>query len=260
MFQPVFHCILKQRRQAHKLRQLDLGRQCHIPWKKIGLFEQGRRVPSEDELRRLEAVLGSFDTCVFRPARYLETLRNLSARRRASHLPYFPPWDRPAAVRFHAARKQHPDLVRSLESCTRGRPDFALVNYFTAQLSCGSAVECLYLLSLLARGGQPALAPPLGFRRLPHPVVDPITREWVCHRPFPAIVLGEAHHFFQVSMLTPRLYTVDVLRWDGAWTVVEIDGRGHDGRGDQERDQAIGLPVKRLSGNDVIEIARDALR
>ena len=85
----------------------------------------------------------------------------------------------------------------------------------------------------------------------PRPMVDPTDRSSVSHRPFPCFWLDGGLYFFQVSFETPRLYTVDVLRWHKQWMAIEIDGKGHDSTFDAERLVALQLPTLRFSGQQV---------
>lgn len=256
MFQPTFPYILKKRRRAQKLRQTELAKLCDIPVRKLNKFERGLRVPSGEELARLEWELGSFYGCSFRPSRYHETLRNQASRLCQTPEPFFPPKDRSNAVRYRAALHRYPDLVAKLTQRIRARPDFGLVNYFSEAIASGSAEECLYLMHLLAQGGQPGWLVPTSLGWLPHPVVDPDTREWVTHRPLPLVVVGQSYYFLQVSFATPALYSVDVLRWDGRWTVVEIDGEGHRGEGDEEKEAAVQLPFERIKTAELLRLVQ----
>ena len=124
-------------------------------------------------------------------------------------------------------------------------------------LSIGSSLECLYTMTLLARGANPAfLAPDTLLPRLPNPVVCPQTRKTVGHRPIPCLLTEEGVYFPQLSFSTPRIYTVDFLRHrkELGWSVIELDGRGHNSNGDRERADALKLRLIRYSENDVLGI------
>ena len=139
--------------------------------------------------------------------------------------------------------------MSALEAHLARRSDAELVAFFCEELACGSAQEFVYLLTLLVRGGLPGLSPPNRYAHPPHPLVDPTNREPVGHRAVPAILMDGFPHFIQASLATPRIYTVDVLRWTGSWSVVEVDGRN------PEKDQAVAVPVERLTTDQVIELA-----
>ena len=122
-------------------------------------------------------------------------------------------------------------------------------------ISIGSSLECIYIMTLLARGASPAfLAPDTLFPRLPNPVVCPQTRKTVGHRPFPCLLTEEGVYFPQLSFATPRTYTVDFLKHgkEQGWCVIEVDGIGHNSSGDRERAKAIKLRLVRYAEDDIL--------
>lgn len=135
------------------------------------------------------------------------------------------------------------------------REDFYLLNHFCDGLSLGSALECVFVMNLLARNAKPTfLAPTSLAAYFPHPIVCPGSQEFVGNRPFPCLFLDSEIWFPQVSVKTPRLYTLDYLVYgrSGEWRIVEIDGRGHDGREDSARNEALDIPVIRFKEADVL--------
>ena len=260
MFKRQFHLTIRRRRQALGLSQRELAARSGLHCSKVALFELGQRVPKPDELRSLaEGLVLAMEElfeCSFRPARYEETIRDNGRRRVPKLEPFYPHQERPNSVRFRAALRKYPEVVRPLVARIRKRKDFAYLNFFCERLACGSAEECVYLLGLLALGGDPGVVEPNRYGRLPLPIVDPATRKCIEHQPFPCILEQTRVHFLQVSFLVGQVHTVDFLRWESGWSIVEVDGRGHDGTFDRERDQALDVSVERLSTEMLLAWAR----
>jgi len=116
----------------------------------------------------------------------------------------------------------------------------------------GSAWEALVVLYLLARGARAGAAAPGAVDWCPCPIVDPLSKARVGHRPQVCLILDGAFYFFQPSFATPKVFTVDALVWvDGRWVIWEEDGPGHDAAVDRQRDAALLLPVLHMTRQQI---------
>lgn len=266
MYETTFHSALREARTSANLTLSRLEELSGVPSGRITRLERGIVLPTDAERGSLARVLTGymFDlrNAPARPARLYQKLRNRGMRAVETPSPFFPPSDRASKSRLAAARYRFPKEMDTIVKLLKRRSDFAELNCFAEGVALDSADECLYFSALLALGGEPAMCAPYTFSpRLPHDVVCPLRREAVGFRPFPCIVTGEEIYFPQVAFLTPRLFVVDFLRHcRGGWSCVEIDGRGHDSRYDLEKERALGMPVERLSGEELVRWVRGVLR
>lgn len=260
MFRKPFHHVLKDRREALGRTQVQVAQLADVDRHRYPKIERGEVAPRTHEVTSLSQFF-ELDRDLFAVRgpnvedRLLRTGANFRPRRKV----FFPPQDRSNNARFKAARSRHGKLVQRVVSRLRRRPDFSDLEFLSEYIANGSGDESLFLLSLLLEGAQPCLLSPMVLGHLHHPIVDPRNRSYVGNRPFPAFLLDGRAYFFQVSVATPRVYTVDVLKWDGEWSVIEIDGLGHDDRYDRERTESIGWPVIRLQEVDVVNRCRQAI-
>lgn len=264
MFNFPFTRYLKERREELNLTQDQAARLAGISRHRWPKLEQGRSAPTEEDFEALarffQVPLSKFRNLLRRPPALESELRDAGKRAHPTPSAYFPPRDRPSFVRYRAAKDSFGSVAHAITSRLRDRPDFGRVAYFCEVVSIGSADECLFLLWLLLRGARPALSIPASFGHLSHPVVEPRRRAYVGNRPFPALLLDDATHFFQVSLATPQIYTVDCLYWNSSGRrVIEIDGPGHDGRSDETRTQTLDMPVERLTTSDLLMKCRESL-
>ena len=261
MYETTFHSALRSARKAAKLTLKQLQKRSGVEAWRLSRLERGSALPNLQERDRLARVLSthSFDLrrAPTRPPRLYQKLRHRGLRYLKVEKPFYPPCDRESRIRFAAAMRRYPKEMGSLTALLQQRGDFQEVNSFSERVSLDSADECLFYTSLLAQGAKPAMHPPYALSpRLRHEVVCPDTREPVGFRPFPCLVTDEGLYFLQVGLATPRLYVVDFLRHhEGRWSVVEIDGDGHDSSYNIEKDAALAVPVLRLSEEQVIESA-----
>ncbi|MGE0490606.1 MAG: helix-turn-helix domain-containing protein [Vulcanimicrobiota bacterium] len=259
MFRPLLHHTLRRRRDGLKLSQTELARRCGIKRSRYAMLELGLRAPSPDELQQLAGGLGTYveylGECRTRPPGYHQLLHLNANRDYRKPTPFFPPKDRATGVRLHQARRRYGDLMRAIEMRLTRRGDTDLCAFFCEELACDSAEEFLFILCLLLQGGTPGIASPNRYCHPPHPIVDPTNRDPVGHRALPAIFLAGQPHFIQASLATPRLYTVDVLRWNGSWSIIEVDGTGHYNPEERERTRALAVPIERLTTEDVLALA-----
>lgn len=250
MFRNTYHKELEGLRKKAGYQQVEAADAAGIPRRRWNDLEKGRHGPRNDESRSIEFLLGPILGAP-RPPKINRILKAAGA----VALPGSPTFqiepDRPSRIRFLTARRDYPDEVNSLAREIAARADFEIVDHFYHQLSLDSSDEAMFVLHLLNQGASPALIVPGLLPSTPCPIIDPRDRLPVAHRPMHCLVLAGAFHFFQVSFATPRTYTVDVLRWNGEWNALEIDGRGHDSRDDDKRTEALPLPVRRIPGHQL---------
>lgn len=258
--------FLRNQRKARGLTQKELGRAVGTDGRRVADWENLRRLPGAEEQSRMALVLG------VQWARPTECARGRAdtAALASSPMRYHPPSDRPMSVRLAAARDRWPEAVARLEESLARRPDRAQVSRFLARTACGSAEEALVDLRVLSAGARSVRASALraGFRL--RPIVDPATGLMVGDLRVPALELslGDLRLLMipQVSVqvlvrtgegLKQRTPTVDFLVKAAVhgrilWFVLEVDGTGHNPRGDRDRARQIGVPVLRL-GTDEVE-------
>ena len=260
-----FHTALKLARQSSHLSLRQLATICGISSSRLTRLERGLLHPTGDEREVLARCLSThmfeLRCAPVQPRRLRQKWRSRGLRHLQAQQLFHPPRDRVSRVRLHAARRTYPEQMRRMTRLLKKRPDFEELNSFCETVSLGSGLECLFLTALLLRGAEPAtLSPSLVPPRLPHDVVCPRTRESVFFRPHPCLLTQRAIYIPQVTFATPRFYTVDFLRNCGeAWSVIEIDGAGHDFRGDRARTRTLGIPVERLSEVAVLKVVGDIL-
>ena len=73
------------------------------------------------------------------------------------------------------------------------------------------------------------------------------------------MILDGTWYFFQVSFKKNGTHRVDALCWNGSWSVVEINGAGHDSSRDEERAREIGLPTRYWTEQQLIEMVEGSL-
>ncbi len=246
MFVTQFHLKIVHLRKKLGLTQIEVAKRAGIRQSRLSYLEKGLRPPTNAEVvalaEALQVSVWDLRKCATRPPRFQEGLLQTG---RILYEPFFADQDRPNSVRYRAANRDHPKPVQKIVKELEQRRDFQQLNFFCEHLANGSGDEALYLMRLLDKGGEACLAQPI-MGHLARPLVDLRTQDYVGNRYLPAIRLGEVFYFIQVTFATPRLYAVDFLRWKDGWTVIEIDGDGHDSRGDQEKMRAIGLPTIRV--------------
>jgi transcriptional regulator with XRE-family HTH domain len=247
---------MKEKRLTLGLTQKQASRRCGISRERWSSLERGYRSPKKAEQRILSALLG-LDHCFVAPPEVMRQLRNSALSMAPNHKPFIPHQDRPTFVRFRASSRLYPELTTQLLSLVRTRSDFALCEYVCHKTSCDSSLESLLLLYLLALGAKPGFYAPAHLGRTPHPIVDDRGRQEVDVRTRPCLMIDQKYYFFQVSFSVSRVVRVDVLRWDEGWSVIEIDGSGHDDRLDSWKEQAINLPTMHLTESDLIRIIRN---
>ncbi|HIB68566.1 MAG TPA: XRE family transcriptional regulator [Phycisphaerales bacterium] len=259
MFKQTFHSALAAAREASGFSIRQLKKACGLAVQRISRLERGIVLPTPMER---DALSTSLQTHAYellhapsRPQRHYQRLRNRGARFLPTLEPYYPPRDRRSGVRLAAAHRRYPSEMNKLVRLLARSPDFDDVNFFCESVALDSGLECLFLTSLFADGADPLfVAPYLLAPRLEQAVICPKKQVEVGFRPFPCVKLENALYIPQVAFRTPGTFVVDFLRYeDGAWSAVEIDGRGHDFGRDAEKEAALAVPVVRFSEERVLE-------
>lgn len=257
MFRIPFHQHIRFHRLRQELTQKQVATKAGLARVRYSHIECDERTPTDAERGRILSALDlpQRDCFPIRPSSVMRRLRS-TGNELLDHRPFFPPQDRPNGIRYCAAKQKYPSIVQAVTERLRARADYEDIEYLTQRIACGSREECMYLLQILDAGARPALVPLTAMGFLPHRVVDPRSRKEVGHRPFPCFVLDERVYFFQVSFLVVKpdkdvVYSVDTLVWQKGWTVVEIDGDGHEDNFD--RDQDLQLKVIHFAPSHVLE-------
>lgn len=259
MFRPPFHTLLKEKRLSAGFTQKEAAEICGLKCKRWSNLERGYRYPNDKERKRIGRLLRLGNTFVAPPGavgKLLNSTRALAPNRK----PFFPRQDRPTFVRFRAGSRRHPVLIEELTEIVTARPDFAYCEFVCNKISCDSSLETLFLLYLMARHAAPGFFPPSALGRTPNAIVDDRGRTQVGLRPRPCLVFEKKFYFFQVSFSLSRIVRVDILRWNDGWSVLELNGAGHDGREDWCRKEELGIDVTYLSEADVVELCERLLR
>ena len=251
MFKLPFHLRIRQQRLKRHLSQTQLSRECGISRDRWSQLERGYRRPSVREIQIISDVLHLRSFSV-PPSGLHRDILQISTSLRKSAKPFLAHQDRPTNFRYLAALKRHRPLVTRLTSLARKRGDIRVCESHCQNIACGSYLEALYLLTIVVSGASPCYLTPASFGHTPHPIVDPILRQEVGHRPHACFATTEKAYFFQVSFATPSSICVDLLIWDGAWKVLEINGEGHQTHSDLLRSSILGLPVYFLDSRDVL--------
>jgi len=143
----------------------------------------------------------------------------------------------------------------------RTRPDQETCQEFLEQARTESGLEYFFWLQLLASGALPCRLSlyKAGFRALR--VVEAGSRKGLGDSRAACLDVQTGRCrcllFPQVTLDTRKAYfRLDALacvraRRDRCWLNLEIDGEGHDGQFDQERQLLLGLPTIRLSASEV---------
>lgn len=257
MFHPLFHLAMREQRLNLGITQYEAGMRCGLSSNRWSNIECGHRTPTSQEQRRIAIALGLRQGHFVAPRSAILALSNSGSRLAEKFRPFFSHQDRPTFIRFRACQKRFPSLTSDLLAVVSSRSDFALCESLCHLISCDSWLESLHLLYLLACGAEPCLLAPERLGRLSVPVVSDTGRNLRGLNPRPCLVLDGSFYFFQVSFILESLVRVDVLRWDGCWSVLEIDGRGHDSFGDRQRLNGLQLRVERIDERALLELCEE---
>lgn len=245
---------LRYRRKLRGLTQPDLARRTGIAQARISKLELDKRLPSNAEWHSLRHHLALPQ--VFRTEKI--------------PLPFpLPCWrvsreelalvkEMPLSSRIYRAQKSFGSLFCEKLDLVNQRDDHPLPTRFLNQACLDSGHEAMFWLHGLSAGGRPCWYAPLkaGFRQFP--ILDRSAAQKVVgdvRQPCLEIV-REGYGlllFPQVTVQTRRgCYRLDVLVCilrgkKRCWANVEIDGGGHDGEFDREREDNLRLPTLRLT-------------
>lgn len=159
--------------------------------------------------------------------------------------------------RLRAAWKLNPYLVRELERKIEARPNSVELKMHLQKFWVDSGPESIYWMQIAAADSYPVnlVLPQLGLRD--YPIVCPGSGIQIGDLPRPGLWLKtpiSAALFPQITIRPGRgPQRVDCLACFGAnrWVVLEVDGKAHNSRWDELREQDLKLPVWRLSTSDV---------
>jgi hypothetical protein len=224
---------------------------CGLTPKRWSNLERGYRNPGPEEHKTISRFLNFRHTFASSNGVTRQLLHS-GARLTPSQKPFAHDLDRMTHIRYCTLCKCHPALAATLRERILSRPDHERCHHMCHQIRCDSHLESLYLAALLAQGAEPCLIAPASLARPPHTVMDDAGRMMVGLQPRPCFFLNGCHQFFQVSFKIPNLVRIDVLRWDGAWSVLEIDGKGHDTSGDWVKERQLQIPVRRMTGVELV--------
>ena len=263
MITALFHRTLSYAIWDRKITLRRLEEVTDIPNSRLSRLQRGHTTPSTEErvilARIFPKVASKLLHSYSRPDNFGHEMLAAGQRFWPRQEVFYPPADRPSRVRFKAATRSFASECSVLEYLLAQREDLQKIDFFCDQLSLGSSLECLKIMTLFAQGAVPAyLEPVLAPSPLPHPLVCPRTRKYVGNRPLPCLQLSSQIWYPQVSVSTPQVFTLDFLVHDStsAWSVLEIDGAGHVKRDDEERTLALGIPVVRVSEQEVLREIR----
>lgn len=258
MFKPLFHLRMKERRRQLGLSQSEAAARCEIDPQRWSNLERGERRPSEQEFQVISIYLNLGDVFVPPPAATRKLLNN-AARLSPPTPPYFTHQDRVTHIRYCTCAKKYSALVNALMDRIKDREDFPLCEYLCHNISCDSKLEPILMLYLLANGADVGLRSPYLLGHTRWPIFDCEGKHEVGQRPRPCMILDGTWYFFQVSFKISGTYRVDALCWNGSWSVVEINGAGHDSSRDKERAREIGLPTRYWNEQQLIEMVEGGL-
>lgn len=252
--------LIREARSRLGLTQYDLAEQASVNRWRISVFERGLGVPNNEEQRALCSVLNL-------PRSRLALAAPSGARPKlgqekksfAPRAPYQMPRDRPSEVRFRAALKQYPELIRYLSYKLEERKDSEWISVFLREAVFDSGLEVAASLQLLADGAKPGWLSPQCSGFVQHPIIDPSNRVVTGHHCHPALVWEGCLLFPQLSVRTTRNhFTLDLLvgcrkNRGVVWMDVEFDGPGHDARLDALRADELGMRVERFKTSEIID-------
>lgn len=253
-----FGLRLKAARDLRHLSQHDVAKLLGKTQGRVSALERGVRSVNEAERQILD---NAFPELRRLPLSKGPKLPPPSEIWRAAHSPRSVPGERSFTSRMRTARKAFGRSPDVLLDKIRSRDDAGLCLEFLEKAGLDSSLECMFWLALLAEGARPRGWPPsrVGFHQ--HRLVDPSSRLNVTHADAPCLEIALENC---ACLLFPQV-TVDVrvayYRLDALvsvrgprgqfWLDLEIDGQGHVGTFDLERQELLQLLTVRLTTRDV---------
>lgn len=257
-----YYTIGEQIRALRKKKgwsQDRLGQQTGLSQSRISKLESGSRYPTSQEWTVLRQHLGIAPGAPFVPKR---PLPYPESGWRVPPPDYHCIGDVPLSSRVYKACKSFGALADRSLLAIRKHSNRELVFRFLNEACLDSGHEAMFWLHALSAGGSPCWYAPskAGFRQ--HRLVERGTqRKTVTDLRLPCLELkreGLALLLFpQVTVDTRRAYyRLDALACvtngkKRCWVNIEIDGAGHDGEFDLERERALNLPAVRLNRDDL---------
>jgi len=250
----------------------DLAQASGLRHQRLSEILRGVRWPNRQELVALSRALGVHTASLIQ-----ETLWHPGGKPGRSSTPeraverefglarvYLPQTEFSFAGRFAAARRQreYEDILGSIFARLDQRQDRDRTLVSLVDLPCGSGAEATFVFRLLDMGARVVTLAPLAIGVCETRLRDPGSKEFVGARPMRGLVLTWSHckavFWPQVPVRTEAAsYVLDYLLAIRAGTALicadyEVDGLGHDGSRDAERQSRLGLPTLRLGHGDLI--------
>ena len=255
MHLPPFHVRLLLAREKRQWRQSTLCLKATIPSSRLSRLEGGTRYPTEDEWRRLSALL---DLGPYQPPP--PELAAPSTWKATQPLLCWSS-EKPLLSRVFAARRTFGPRVDAAIAQVRSREDAEVVEHFLHRSCLDSGHEYFFWLLLLTGGGLPRWFSPLKAGYRARSVVDRSSGRTAGDLRHPCLLYqltaAKLMLFPQVTLETRRgqfrldaLVCVKVGR-TRFWLDLEIDGGGHDPTYDRDRQATLELPTVRLQTADL---------
>jgi transcriptional regulator with XRE-family HTH domain len=248
---------LQQWRNQYNWTQNGLAERAGILRSRVADLESGRRAVTELELLQLGAAFGCSPQCIDL-RRHLGDGRPLVLDEELLSLfhqvpepipePRFNGYSRLSKCRLH-----YPELMRRLDPAIRENPSW---QEFLRSGRSDSRVETAFHLLELESGARFCRATLLktGFDRFP--VIDVDSRAEIGHRPTAALITNDWLLFPQVTVTTPKTFTIDALlvlpHPSPTYIDLEIDGPGHNYSEDETRTNHLGMPTIRLNEREIL--------
>lgn len=230
-----------------------------IDRRRLSAFERGLASPTPQEREQL-IESGHLDP----EARHEErAARSYKTRWRQKRLTMYRKSDFPLEARISAAVKIFGPLATQRLMRLGDGEQHAAYMHFLSNAVVDSGLEMYAWLSLAASGAQPIWLSPAsaGFRKWA--VINPVNQEVLSDARFPAVefqVSGvPAIAFPQITVsVRNSFYRMDALVGlrlgnKRVWLDLEIDGAGHDGTFDAEREERLGLVTVRVCKAELLE-------
>ena len=247
---------LRAARKLQNRTQDCVGAAAGLSQSRMSQIELGKRYPTSEEWKKLQAILGALALGALPPRNLPAPSEGWRIRpRRISSSAY------PFSSRRRSAQKKFGSLFERRLEAVLSREDGDLAQQFLEQAGLDSSLEALVWTLFLEAGARPCSwsISNAGFEA--HRVVDLATKLNRTHAPRPCLEMDFADFglllFPQVSVdVRTAYYRLDALAClrageERIWLNLEFDGRGHDPEFDSERQQKLGLPTIRLSQEDV---------
>jgi transcriptional regulator with XRE-family HTH domain len=244
---------LKALRKHRNWSQRYVSRQIGMSQPRLSQIESGKRHPTEKEWQALQSFLNTASTPL--PERL--QLPYPSQAWAVTRPEFLCATEVPLNARIYRARKSFGALFDRLLDRVAAREDSSLSLRFLHDACLDSGDETTFWVAGLAVGGRACWYSPAraGFRKFP--VVDgPQDRKVIGDLRQPCLEILRSSYglllFPQLRLVTRRgFYRLDALVCvrqgrDRCWVNVEVDGGGHDGEFDFERQSQLQLPTIRL--------------